>query len=57
MTAPGWLTTGQAATLSGLGRSTVYRWIRDGLIPSNALIRTGNRSRIARWWVMGQAAP
>lgn len=56
--AHGWLTPPEAALLIGgpqMAPSTVNRWINDGAVPTNALLKIGKtRYRIARWWAEGR---
>ena len=49
-----WLTTAEAAPLLGVDRTTVWTWVHNGTIPSNAVLMSGNRCRIARWFCEGR---
>lgn len=52
---PSLLTTTHAAPLLGLKSGvTVRRWIEQGVIPSSALVWSGNRPRIRRDWIEGR---
>jgi hypothetical protein len=40
---PGWLTCEQLAEAKGLSCSAVQRWVREGSIPSDQIVRSGGR--------------
>jgi excisionase family DNA binding protein len=51
-----WLRASAAAELIGCDRTTLWRWVREGVIPESALIIRGRSYRIARWWCEGGVA-
>lgn len=46
-----WLRASPAAAIAGVSRITIWRWIVNGVIPDNALLKRGCQYRIARWWL------
>jgi hypothetical protein len=46
-----WLTTGQCAAACGVNRSTLWRWIRSGLIARKYLLPVGDTTRVHRDWL------
>lgn len=52
--AEGYLTLTEAAGRIGIDRSTMWRWVSDGVVPRNAVTRVGTHHRIAAWWVQGR---
>lgn len=47
-----WLRLGEAAALAGVSRWTLWRWIVDGVVPPNAVLKVGKvQHRISRDWL------